>query len=693
MASKKKQADADAEKFPLNINIGIMGHVDSGKTSLVKALSTTLSTASLDKAPQSQARGITLDLGFSSFRVPVPEQLKAACAAGFDEAVLQYTLVDCPGHASLIRTIIGGAQIIDLMVLVVDANKGIQTQTAECLVIGEITTEDLVIALNKVDTVPAAERDAFVARATERLRKQLASSKFRDAPIVPCAAAVGGEKVAAVVEKGKKAKAPEIESLGLDALVETLRRRSKPPRRDEAGPFFFAVDHCFPIRGQGTVVTGTALRGHVKVNDVVELPEIGLEKKVKSMQMFRRPVRRVRCGDRAGLCLSQLDAAALERGVIAAPGSVPGIQAAFALVRKVRFFRGPCDTERKFHVTTGHATTLATAYFFGAAELAGSPPPAAFDFSREYAFQEKLAQRPKRAADEDALGGADDEPLQWCLLRFEGKVRCQLDALVIGSNLEADALADKCRVAFHGRLVERADERALGANVKLYKLKRKSGAVAKLGDPCPDATGELRVRDVVGKDLFAKETNMNQFVGLKLQAATGEMGALASAFGKSGKFKASFEGGTSASVGDPLYLVYKKYVFSPSKALHQDGDCVVPEAELDLSHKKKPSELPTPPVSPKEAPPPPKSNVRRGRVERLKGDARADGRYETVIAEGFFGAEEDQKARAGAPVVAENGDAGTLAGPFGKAGKSKVEFSAGTTCVVGDALTLTLDDG
>ncbi|KAH3795550.1 hypothetical protein DPMN_149104 [Dreissena polymorpha] len=87
-----------------NFNVGILGHVDSGKTSLSKALSTTASTACFDKNPQSKERGITLDLGFSSFQLDVPTHLSQHAESG----VVQYTLVDCPGHASLIKTIIGG---------------------------------------------------------------------------------------------------------------------------------------------------------------------------------------------------------------------------------------------------------------------------------------------------------------------------------------------------------------------------------------------------------------------------------------------------------------------------------------------------------------------------------------------------------------------------------------------------------
>ena len=150
---------AEGKSRVLNFNVGVLGHVDSGKTSLSKALSTTASTASFDKNPQSRERGITLDLGFSSFTVPLPAHLKHE---PYD--VLQVTLVDCPGHASLIKTIIGGAQIIDLMILVVDINKGIQTQTAECLVIGQITCDKMIVVLNKCDLIPEAKRTQQVEK-------------------------------------------------------------------------------------------------------------------------------------------------------------------------------------------------------------------------------------------------------------------------------------------------------------------------------------------------------------------------------------------------------------------------------------------------------------------------------------------------------------------------------------------------
>merc|ERR1719428_765413 len=158
---------------PINVNIGILGHIDSGKTSLCRALSTITSTASLDKAPESASRGITLDLGFSSFSVESPDHFKEK---GFE--TIQFCLVDCPGHASLIRTVIGGAQIIDLCAQVIDANKGIQAQTAECLVVAEILANQLVIILNKIDMIPEAKREKTLRSVIKMLKQTFVKTKF-----------------------------------------------------------------------------------------------------------------------------------------------------------------------------------------------------------------------------------------------------------------------------------------------------------------------------------------------------------------------------------------------------------------------------------------------------------------------------------------------------------------------------------
>ena len=104
----------------------------------------------------------------------------------YDE--LQFTLVDCPGHASLIKTIIGGVRIIDMMVLVIDVTKGLQAQTAECLVVAEVATSKMLIVLNKIDLLPEADRGKAIRKAAKRLGQTLAMTRFASSPMVPAAA-------------------------------------------------------------------------------------------------------------------------------------------------------------------------------------------------------------------------------------------------------------------------------------------------------------------------------------------------------------------------------------------------------------------------------------------------------------------------------------------------------------------------
>lgn len=249
----------------LNINIGLLGHIDSGKTSLAKALSTTQSTAAYDKNPQSQERGITIDLGFSSLTVELPEQLyhEMKERVGSDQDLgprhdwsLQMTMVDCPGHAQLIRTIIGGAQIIDLMILVVDIVKGIQTQTAECLVIGEITCDKMIVALNKVDLVPEDKRQISIEKMSKRIGKTLEKTRFSSAPIVP------------VTAHPNPPDGQPMDTIGIQELLKTICRIISYPKRNPNSELILSVDHCFAIRGSGTVMTGTIIQGSVAVNDV-----------------------------------------------------------------------------------------------------------------------------------------------------------------------------------------------------------------------------------------------------------------------------------------------------------------------------------------------------------------------------------------------------------------------------------------
>ncbi|KAM3915168.1 selenocysteine-specific elongation factor [Leptodactylus fuscus] len=562
----------------LNFNVGVLGHIDSGKTSLAKALSTTASTAAFDKNPQSRERGITLDLGFSSFTVPLPQHLSHT---GYKR--LQFTLVDCPGHASLIRTIIGGAQIIDLMMLVIDVTKGMQTQSAECLVIGQIACNKMVVVLNKIDLLPENKRQTAIDRMTKKMQKTLENTKFSGCPIISVAAKPGGPE------------APETESAqGISELMELLKSQAYLPRRDPSGPFLMAVDHCFSIKGQGTVMTGTILSGSVSLNDNVEIPALKVSKKVKSMQMFHQPVTSAIQGDRLGICVTQFDPKLLERGLVCTPDSLHTIHAAIISVKKIPYFKGSLQTKAKFHITVGHETVMGKVMFFSL------PPPHLsqeesvdhFDFGKEYSYQDGYVTK------EGSDGPQGDELLpkhQWALLEFEKPVTCPKLSLVIGSKLDTDIHSNTCRLAFHGVLLEGAEDKNYSETflpkLKVFKMKHKEGQVERVNDDY----------SVIGRSLFKKETNIQLFVGLKVKLSTGEEGAIEGSFGQSGKFKVRIPNGlkpetkavlggsskkkTKASKGDseapkeednraesqPVHitLAFKRYVFDPQKKMIQ----------------------------------------------------------------------------------------------------------------------------
>lgn len=683
---------ADETDQILNVNVGVLGHVDSGKTSLVKALSTLLSTAALDKSKESRQRGMTLDLGFSCFIVDLPDHLREAFP---NKTKLQMTLVDCPGHASLIRTILGGAQIIDMVLLVVDAQKGWQAQTTECLAVAELTTAHLVVALNKADLFPEKERAARLAAAKTKVRQRLASTRFAAAPVMGVAACVGGEKVAADIDLTKV----KNETIGVDELVALLQEKLPPPVRNPKGPFLFAIDHCFALRGRGTVLTGTVISGSIGVNDVVEFPVLGLERKVKSMQMFKKQVPQIVQGDRAGICVSNFDATLVERGIAAGPGAVEVWKSAICLVRKVPYFAGRLPCGSKFHISVGHTTVMATVSFWGAQELAeqlkgkngtlsqqvtslgagadmAGLPRIEYDFSQSFVQQDELAEDPTQK-----------EPLlQWALLDFQVPVHCPRHSLAIGSRLDttdntASGSVSACRLAFSARLTANIEPESEQHRIRTFTEKERRGVISRLGDPFKrQGDGKIVRYEVFGGDLFKKETNMKLFIGMKIETEKGDIGEIKSSFGTSGKFRVYFPAGTEAKEGEALILRFRRYAHDPDKKMHQF--ITLPAARsgsmVDVQKKKKKKELPS-------------GVTRIGEVSAIKGDKLENGKHNMAIISGFFAPEVNIKDHAGTKVlVVSTKEEGSIVGPFGKAGKCKVSFESGISAEVGAKAELQL---
>lgn len=545
----------------LNINVGILGHIDSGKTSLARALSSVFSTASLDKHPQSAARGITLDLGFSSFTADFPPGVDASVKAKYSG--VQFTLVDCPGHASLIKTVLGGASIIDLMILVVDAKKGVQTQTAECLVVGEITSDRLVVALNKVDVFEESVRDEKIRTISAKLANTFNKTKFKGCAMLPVSARPGGADSQAL-------DADDEPPIGMDALKSTLLALipEVSAKRESAGSFLFAVDHCFPVKGVGTVLTGTTLRGEARVGDSIEIPHLKVEKKIKSMQMFKKPVDSCARGDRLGICVAGLDAKVLERGLVCAPGTVPTFHAAVVSARKIRFFKSAVRGGSKFHITIGHSTVMASVQFFGDVPKSGENAlvdglqdmslDGAFDAKREYKFCEELLTEAEAKQMDEEAGAVDDSGpasfAKYALLEFDQPITVPTDELFIASRFDTDIHQNTCRLAFHGRMLRHVNtehEPDFIRNLRVFKMKSREGSIERVQDE----------RSVIGKGMFKKESDLTAFIGMKVWTSNNDCGVIEGGFGKSGKYKVYFSNGIKGEGSGKLILRFKKFVF------------------------------------------------------------------------------------------------------------------------------------
>ena len=345
-------------------HLGFLGHVDSGKTSLVRSLCTVSSTSSLDRSPDSESRGMTLDLGFGLLRIDSVEYQKQKQGQNSkqeeikenekmreneknekmreNEKMIQFTLVDCPGHASLIRTVVGGVQIMDVVALVVDAGKGMQSQTAECLVLAECLEVDLIVVLNKVDLLGGneseggkkaveEERKRKIEIMKKRIRKTFEKTRFTSDVQIVCVSAKEGE--VNVVE-----------------LIEALKNygQKKVLKRRVDAPLLMAIDHCFPMKGHGSIITGTVLTGSVQVGDTVEIiSELSkYEKKVKSIQCFHEPVNKCTAGDRMAFSVTQFDSKLLERGWVCSPNSVWFF---WVYAKHVAFFYEVLHRKSEFH--------------------------------------------------------------------------------------------------------------------------------------------------------------------------------------------------------------------------------------------------------------------------------------------------------------------------------------------------------
>ncbi len=302
-------AKAKFDRSKPHVNIGTIGHVDHGKTTLTAAITMALAAKGLaekkkydeiDSAPEEKARGITINTAHVEYQTETRH----------------YAHVDCPGHADYVKNMITGAAQMDGAILVVAATDGPMPQTREHILLArQVGVPKIVVFLNKTDLVDDEELlDLVEMEVTELLE----SYGFEGTKIIRGSAAKALEAAMA-----GNTDAPEIKPIY--DLMDTVDKEIPAPVRDTDKPFLMPVEDVFTITGRGTVATGRVERGQIKVQDPVEIVGIKATKAsvVTGIEMFRKSLDFAQAGDNAGILLRGIDRKEIERGqVIAKPGTI-----------------------------------------------------------------------------------------------------------------------------------------------------------------------------------------------------------------------------------------------------------------------------------------------------------------------------------------------------------------------------------
>lgn len=298
-------AKAKFDRSKPHVNIGTIGHVDHGKTTLTAAITKVLAAkggaefmdyANIDKAPEERERGITINTSHVEYQTEKRH----------------YAHVDCPGHADYVKNMITGAAQMDGAILVIAATDGPMAQTREHILLArQVGVPRMVVFLNKCDMV---DNEELLDLVEMEVRELLTEYGF-DGDNTPI---IRGSALKALEGDPKYVKA--IEDL-MDAVDEWI----PTPERDNDKPFLMSIEDVFTITGRGTVVTGRVERGQLKLNDTVEIVGLKPTKStvVTGIEMFRKQLDYAEAGDNAGVLLRGIDRKDVERGqVLAKPGTV-----------------------------------------------------------------------------------------------------------------------------------------------------------------------------------------------------------------------------------------------------------------------------------------------------------------------------------------------------------------------------------
>jgi elongation factor Tu len=337
----------------VHVNVGTIGHVDHGKTTLTAALTKVMAARhgghglgfdEIDRAPEERARGITINLAHVEY----------------ESATRHYAHIDCPGHADYVKNMITGASQMDGAILLVDGSQGAQHQTREHILLArQVGVAHVVVFVNKVDVADPELVDLVVLEVQELL----AAQGYKDAPIVRGSAL----RALYAIEDGK---VDDPACAAIVQLVEALDWFIPAPERDFESPFLMPIEDVLTIPGRGTVVTGRVQRGVITIGAEVEV--VGLvdgdrprKVVVTGIQSFHRDRPEARAGDNVGMLLRGIGRDEVVRGQVV---TMPGVVQQFATGEAELYVLGTHEGGRHTPFGSGYTPQ----FFFGATDVTGA---------------------------------------------------------------------------------------------------------------------------------------------------------------------------------------------------------------------------------------------------------------------------------------------------------------------------------
>jgi len=337
-----------------------------------------------------------------------------------------------------------------------------------------------------------------------------------------------------------------------------------------------AVDHCFSIKGKGTVFTGTVTKGSFKIGQTVEIPEFGLERAIKSIQSFKKQLKEVRQGDRAAFMVAPLKSEEVERCLLTTPGYLKKIGGVIATVEVCKYFKGSIRSKGKFHISIGHLNIMADVFLFLSKENDEDTSKMmakisnfrlnelneknyVFDLSREYELVNEIDKERVKLAKSELTHADLQEKKMFVMayLKFQKPLFIVPHSFYIGARFDFQTEKKNCRIAFSGVTLASFQESAetyVPPELKLVTEKAKGGVIEKFFD---DYT-------VIVKDMFKKETNLGLFMNKDVFVDKTELkGKMTASFGSSGKVKVVFSENVKEKhpdlIGKAVHIINKKY--------------------------------------------------------------------------------------------------------------------------------------